>query len=86
MSFTKKLCFSAGTSRENINYIFEESTSRQSIEVVTEPNAPLARMSDICTLTSANSEAAAMEVICEHCNTVMTIKVRNGNFYQNLNF
>ncbi|CAG5120058.1 unnamed protein product, partial [Candidula unifasciata] len=67
-----------GTSRENLMFLYDDSTSRHSVEEDNPPNAPLARMSDICTLSTADSQTATMEVICENCNTVMPIKGTEG--------
>ncbi|KAH9525120.1 Protein unc-80 [Bulinus truncatus] len=63
-----------GTSRENLAYFNDDTTSRQSVEDDNPAHAPLARMSDICTLSTTDSQAATMEVICENCNTVIPVK------------
>ncbi|GFR68362.1 Unc-80-like protein, partial [Elysia marginata] len=69
-----------GTSRENLATCLNESESQVSIEDGNVPhNAPLARMSDICTLSTAESQTATVEVICENCNTVMPVKNHDNN-------
>ena len=72
-----KMCtLLAGTSRENLATCLNESESPISLDDTNLPhNAPLARMSDICTLSTADSQTATVEVICENCNTVMPVKV-----------
>ncbi|XP_059153938.1 protein unc-80 homolog isoform X2 [Physella acuta] len=67
-----------GTSRENLAFLFDDVTSQHSIEEEQTPIAPLARMSDICTLSTADSQTATMEVICENCNTVIPVKSTDG--------
>ncbi|KAL8568215.1 hypothetical protein ACOMHN_027738 [Nucella lapillus] len=64
-----------GTSREDLAYLFGEPTSPSTAE---EGNAPLARMSDICTISTSESNTAAMEVVCEHCNTIMPMRSGDG--------
>ena len=64
-----------GTSREDLAFLFGEAASPTTAE---EGNAPLARMSDICTISTSESNTAAMEVVCEHCNTVMPMRSGEG--------
>ena len=63
-----------GTSRENLHFPFDlhAASSRKSSmnETVASPRAPLVRMPDIC--PSITTESQSVEVICEHCNTVVT--------------
>lgn len=66
-----------GTSRENLAFPFGEATSPINDEGHS-PNAPLARMSDICTLSTNESLTATMEVVCEHCSTVMPVRTNEG--------
>ncbi|KAK7491630.1 hypothetical protein BaRGS_00017083 [Batillaria attramentaria] len=67
-----------GTSRENLAFPFGEPSSPTGGEEGQSPNAPLARMSDICTLSTTESMTATMEVVCEHCNTVMPMRSGEG--------
>lgn len=64
-----------GTSREDLAFLFGEPTSPSTAD---DGNAPLARMSDICTISTSESNTAAMEVLCEHCNTVMPMRTGDG--------
>ncbi|XP_076436361.1 protein unc-80 homolog isoform X3 [Babylonia areolata] len=61
-----------GTSREDLAYLFGEPATAE------EGNAPLARLSDICTISTSESNTAAMEVVCEHCNTIMPMRSGEG--------
>ncbi|ESO92838.1 hypothetical protein LOTGIDRAFT_232936 [Lottia gigantea] len=64
-----------GSSRENLTYLFDTSSKLSlTVQDPQSPTAPLARMSDICPLSSAASQAPTMEVMCEYCNTVMPMK------------
>ncbi|XP_055887561.1 protein unc-80 homolog isoform X2 [Biomphalaria glabrata] len=67
-----------GTSRENLFFLNDDTMSRHSIEEDMPAHAPLARMSDICTLSTTDSQTATMEVICENCNTVIPVKNNDG--------
>ncbi|KAK6194683.1 hypothetical protein SNE40_000272 [Patella caerulea] len=68
-----------GSSRENLTYLFDNSSKLSlAVQDPQSPTAPLARMSDICPLSSAASQAPTMEVMCEFCNTVMPVKTAEG--------
>ena len=64
-----------GTSTENI-YLGPESfpASRCSGNEPSSPNAPLARMSDICALSTTDTQSTSVEIFCEVCNQVMQNK------------
>ncbi|KAK3088479.1 hypothetical protein FSP39_019682 [Pinctada imbricata] len=65
-----------GTSRENLNFPFDlhmHSSRKSSVnDSVASPRAPLVMMPDIC--PSITTESQSVEVICEHCNTVVTTR------------
>ncbi|XP_036354476.1 protein unc-80 homolog isoform X2 [Octopus sinensis] len=45
----------------------------------TSPLAPLAHMSDICALSSSDSQSATVDVVCEYCNSVVPVRSsKNG--------
>ncbi|XP_061164273.1 protein unc-80 homolog isoform X1 [Saccostrea echinata] len=63
-----------GTSRENLNFLPEPPTAsrKSSFNDQQSIHAPLARMSDICPMSTADSHSVNMEVLCEHCNNVIS--------------
>ena len=72
---TANIYVGKGTSREDLAFMYGEQTSPATAD---DDNAPLARMSDICTISTSESNTAAMEVVCEHCNTVMPMRTGDG--------
>ncbi|XP_021380201.1 protein unc-80 homolog isoform X3 [Mizuhopecten yessoensis] len=73
-----------GTSRENLNVgcmersIECEDENNLSCKTSTgeyqSPRAPIVTMSNICPSSTGDSQSANIEVICEHCNTVMSMR------------
>ncbi|XP_048774238.1 protein unc-80 homolog isoform X3 [Ostrea edulis] len=63
-----------GTSRENLNFLHERhcASRKSSFNDQHSVHAPLARWSDICPLSTADSHSINMEVLCEHCNNVIS--------------
>ena len=74
---TANIYVGKGTSTDNI-YLGPESfpASRCSVNEPSSPNAPLCRMSDICALSTTETQSTSVEIICEVCNQVMVN--RNG--------
>lgn len=63
-----------GTSRENLSFLVEPSgaSRKSSFNDQHSIHAPLARWSDICPISTADSHSVNMEVLCEHCNNVIS--------------
>ncbi|KAJ8299881.1 hypothetical protein KUTeg_021400 [Tegillarca granosa] len=61
-----------GTSREDL--IFDFGSRRTSYSEPQSPLAPLARMSDICALSTTDSHSVNCDAMCEHCNTPMVVQ------------
>lgn len=72
---TANIYVGKGTSTDNI-YLGPESfpASRCSGNEPSSPNCPLARMSDICALSTTETQSTSVEIICEVCNQVMVNK------------
>ena len=71
---TANIYVGKGTSAEDIYLGIEDDgpSSRCSIAESVSPQCPLARMSDICHLsTTTETQSTSVEVICEVCNNVM---------------
>ncbi len=66
-----------GTSNDNIYLGFDDVPgSRSSYYDSASPHAPLARMSDICALSTTETQSTSIEIVCEVCN--QTMQNRNG--------
>lgn len=72
-----------GTSRENLNVGCaeknmgeddENGSRRTSSSESQSPRAPIVTMSNICPSSTGDSQSANIEVICEYCNTVMSVR------------
>lgn len=63
-----------GTSRENLSFLAEPSgaSRKSSFNDQHSIHAPLARWSDICPISTTDSHSVNMEVLCEHCNNVIS--------------
>lgn len=63
-----------GTSRENLSFLVEPSgaSRKSSFNDQQSIHAPLARWSDICPISTADSHSVNLEVLCEHCNNIIS--------------